>query len=610
MSPLRLPASRFSGSVLSTSRARRRLGATSGWALVAIALLVVVAACESAGDGTATPAAEDDPLLRSYQDVAQAETIRSPSGVIAAGSPAAADAGARILAAGGNAVDAAVAAAFTLGSSDPGGSGLGGATFMLIHLADGRTVALDGSTPAPLAARAEVLAELAARDALFGHATVAPPTTVAVLATALRRYGTMGFSDVLAPAIEAAVDGYEIDWTERAFVGDYRAKLTLSPTLAQGRLVGGRPLPVGSHVDQPVLARTLARLARRGADDFYRGAVAAEIDADMRRHGGFVRLADLALVRPVERPPVRGVFRGHEVLSIGHPCGGTAVVEALQILDQLPPESLASPDARRLGLLANAVRVAQADATRAAAGSELEGELLGRDHAAQRAALLGGTGPVTVDDGPASPWPATDGNTTHLSVADAAGNVVALTQSLGRFFGAGVADPALGFPYNCLLEVFDHDDPASPYYLRPQAVVPAATAPTIVLDPGGGLRLALGSAGSDRITSAVVDVTVAALADGRRLGEAVAAPRVLWTGGHEARLALEIAPPFDDALADRLVEHGWPDVYRLRFPARTIDLVYFGGVNLVGREPGDDAVTAVADPRRNGAVAAAGGGGG
>jgi len=579
-------------------------------AAAAVTLAATVAACALTGGPAGRGDAEDDPLARSYSEVREAATARSRRGVVAAGSSGAALAGARILDEGGNAVDAAVAAAFALGATEPGGSGIGGATSILIRTPDGRSVAFDGSPPAPLAVRPEVLAGLAARDGLFGHPTVAVPTTVAVLAAALERYGTFTFDRVVEPSVALARRGYLMGFTERAFLGDYLRKIVGSPLLSRDRVRGGRPLPVGTRIALPKLARTLRLLARRGPDEFYRGAVASAIEQDMRRHGGFVGRADLALVRAVARDPVRGGYRGRQVLSLGRPSGGTAVIIALQILDHVAPGKLASPSVERAELLADAVRIAQADADRIgrdalSGGRALEQELLSGAHAAARARLAASPGPVPEDAlAGLDPPPHGDGNTSHVSVIDADGTVVSLTQSLGRYFGASVGHPDLGFPYNCLLEAFELEDPSHPRHLRPRATAPSTTAPTILLGRQDEPVAALGSAGSERITSAVVDVVVA-LVDGELpLPAAVSAPRVLWTGEHDGRIALEIAPPVTDATAAALEARGWTDVYALRFPARTIDLVYFGGVNAVAREA-DGTLVAAGDPRRDGAAAAA-----
>lgn len=589
--------------VQSSSRApRRRLLAT-------VALVAAGGACALTGGPSGTDGAADDPLLRPYSEVREAATARSRRGVVAAGSRGAALAGVRVLEEGGNAVDAAVTAAFALGATDPGGSGIGGATSILIRTPDGRAVAFDGSPPAPLAVRPEVLAGLAARDELFGHPTVAVPTTVAVLAAALKRHGTFTFDRVVAPSVTLAARGYAMGFTERAFLGDYLGKIARSPLLSRDRIHGGRPLPLGTRVEQPELARTLRLLARRGSDEFYRGAVASAIEHDMRRRGGFVGRADLALVRATATEPVRGLYRGREVLSLGRPSGGTAVIIALQVLDRFPPARLASPSVERLELLADAVRIAQADADRVrhdalSGGRALEQRLLSPAHAAARARLAAQPGRVP-DAALAGLGRRShgDGNTTQVSVIDSDGTVVSLTQSLGRYFGAAVGHPELGFPYNCLLEAFELEDPSHPRYLRPRATAPSTTAPTIVLGPEGEPEAALGSAGSERITSAVVDVLVA-LVDGKLpLPAAVSAPRVLWTGEHDGRIAFEIVPPLTDEAAAALEARGWAGVYALRFPARTIDLVYFGGVNAVAREA-DGTLVAAADPRRDGAAAA------
>lgn len=576
---------------------RRRIGA---FALVALLLAVVgIAAAVGCSSGRSRPRGKPVPLY--------AFEARSDDGMVASGSVEATRAGAQILEQGGNAVDAAVAAAFALGVSDPGGSGLGGFTYMLIVPKDGAAVAVDGSTPAPLAADPAALLAIRQAEAYFGHAAVSVPTTAATLTHALERYGTMELAEVLAPAIGIAGEGHllshnSIVWAQ-SYLDEIRASSYFRFIVLENGEVLGRP---GDRVCRPELRTTLERLARDGVEAFYRGAMAAEIAADISRNGGFIQPVDLARYRVREHQPLRSSYRGAEIISFPPPGGGAEVAGALNILQNFPTSVLAEPSVDRLHLLVEAARIANAD--RAQAIFSGEGSVgafgvghLSEQHARERAELI--TPGRAISDDSLAPPGATSSfgdNTTHLSVIDRDGNAVSLTQTLCRVYGAKVATPGLGFPYNCCLEFLDLENPSSPYHLRPGGIYPTAMAPTVVRTEDS--VTVLGGAGSDRIASTLVEV-ISNLID-RRMGlrEAVVAPRVLWNSANDPpRICLEIADPITEADADRLQSFGFEHMYRFRYPPGTdANLGFFGGVNAVAYDARTGVFSGVGDPRRGG----------
>lgn len=533
-----------------------------------------------------------------------ADEVRSPLGVVVTSSPEASAAGARILAAGGNAVDAAVAAAFALGVAEPGSSGLGGGTVILVRLADGRLVALDGLTTVPAAINRAALQATRERGEPFGYLGVATPVTLAALARVLAQYGTMRLDQVLAPAIELATFGYGITPAHRAFLESYLGTIRQSPYLAGLLLRDGWDLwEEGHRFCNDDLAATLRRIAAEGPAVFYRGEIAAAIEADMLREGGFLRRADLARADATPRLPVVGRYRGYEVISF--PCaGGVALIEALHILERFPSERLRSDSADRLHLLVEAARIALADTEEARLPLAVRtGSLLAPAYAARRAALIRSDRALSdaeIAERPTTPWEERD--TTHLSVADRFGNVAVFTQSLGRTFGSHVATPGLGFAYNSFLESFHFADPAHPDAIRPGRTPYATVAPTMLLRDGKPV-LALGSAGTMRLVPSILNVISNVVDRGMSLRDAMAFPRVLWGGRKENKVYVEIAPPITDAQVDELQRRGFVQVYRLRFPPRDIDLSAFGGVNAIAFD-GDGTVIGVADPRRQGCAAA------
>ncbi len=538
----------------------------------------------------------------------EAHEARSDFGMVATGSPEATMAGITILERGGNAVDAAVAAALTLGVSDPDASGLGGITYMLIHLAGGATIAVDGSAVAPLAVDNRRLQALKDSDAFHGYELATVPTTLAVLDHALRRFGTMDMTTVVQPAIETAEGGYrlsalQIEWTLKYMPSILASEYLRFIAMEDGNTLG-RP---GDIICRPDLATTLRRIAVEGADSFYRGSIADEIAADMAAHGGFLRKTDLARHRVRERAPLVTSYRGLTVKAFPQPGGGAAVTEMLNILERFPSKLLATDSVERHHLVLEASRFALMDSRRnpASPTQTMWGEpiYLSKEHAAARALLItpDGTAAREVFGPPPDPEcePTQGDSTTQVSVVDREGNVVSLTQTLGRSFGAAVATPGLGFPYNSLLEASNFDKPQCPYYLRPGSECVNDMAPTIVLD-GGRLVAALGSPGSNRIPAIIATVISNMVDRGQGLRDAVAAPRAVWGGMTSLRAFVEIAPPITDADITALEAIGHSGMTALSFPPIISEFVKFGGVNAVGLDPTTGSFVGVVDPRRGG----------
>lgn len=535
---------------------------------------------------------------------------RSDFGIVATGSPEATGAAVEILESGGNAIDAAVAAALTLGVADPDASGLGGMTLMVIHLATGQTLVIDGTSPTPLNVNPARLRQLKEAGTLVGHGLAAVPTTLAVLDRARARFGTMEMATLIAPAIEVAESGHRINPVQIVWSDYYREELLASKSLRgiafKDGYSAGQP---GEIVCRSDLARTLKRIARDGVEVFYRGGIADEIETDMIRNGGFLRKADLAMYRVREVPPLHTTYRGVDIFSVPPPAGGTAVIEALNILETFPRELFAGDTVARCHALIETFRIALADRGLA---SDSAGPLrknlapvLSKEHARKRADLII-EGAVIADSdlyGPANHACAPVGDsTTQISVADRWGNVVSLTQTLGRSWGAKVATPGLGFPYNSLLESFNFDKPQCPGYLQPLVPCPTDTAPTIVFAEDGSLLAALGTPGSDFIPSIIVNVVSNLVDRGMGLAEAVIAPRVLFGGVKALAPYIEVTTPITDSDLDELEAAGHIPVERLHYPQVTACAVYFGGVNAVGWDTQDMTFVGVGDGRRWGSA--------
>ncbi len=504
----------------------------------------------------------------------------SRNGMAATAHPGATAAAVRMLEEGGNAVDAAVAAAFALGVCEPQASGLGGQTMMMIHLAEeGRTFALDGSSRSP--ARANV-ADLPKKEGRWGHRATTVPATPAVLDHALRRYGRLKLARVLQPAIDLAADGFKVTPLLNSLM-KREAKHLRRHSGGPFFLKNGRTAwPVGALFRQPVLARTLKRLARDGVKDFYSGEIARRIHRDMVRNEGLLRDHDLAQVpRPVERRPVTARHGAMRVFASPPPAAGRTLVEMLNVYEQLPARLRDFDRPEGAVVLARMIQQAFLDRQDRPFDPNLYSQVAER-------VMLSPEYAKKVARRVSRRMPAGNGETTHLSVMDKAGNAVALTQSIENVFGSCEAAPDLGFLYNNYMNAFEREDPSHPYYLRPNAPPWASVAPTIVFR-GRKPWLVIGSPGSERITPSIFQVMI-------RLGKvgpfaAVDAPRLHCSV--KGKVSLEAARMRSD-IPEALTRAGF------EIDAREPYSFYMGCVQLVLRENG--VFTGVADPRRDGSA--------
>ena len=547
---------------------------------------------------------------RALPDQLRTAEVTSRDGGVAPHPAAAGGGGARLRARGANAGDAAVAAAFALGVAEPGSCGLGGQTYILIRMSDGRAVAVDGSARSPLRASVEELARM--RDVvragkfLEGYKSVATPGSVAGLDLALRSYGTKTLAEVVAPAIEIAEFGSTWSAALHAFMENYSTKVRASPYLS--RLYLNESLDVWNpdHVYcNPDLACFLRRLAAVGADDFYRGAIAAEIERDMIANGGWLRRADLSLLEATLREPVRGSYRGLEVLSFPYPGGGSTVVETLGILDRFDPGVLREDSVDRLHLLVEAGRIAMVDTFPARRPVRLPDQIaVDAAHLDARAALIRFDRALRRGEITSDPLSTIEvAGTAHVSVADRFGNAVALTQTLGASFGGGAVTEGFGFAYNNLLHGFDFRNRGSWAYFRPLQAPMTNMAPTIIVKDGAPL-LILGTPGTTHIAPAIVSVISGVIDQRLPLCEAVARPRALWGGSVDEEVVLECVDPITDEVADALAARGFVSQERMTYPATAYDRTGTGSVSAVFVDPADGTIVGVGDPRRQGVACA------
>lgn len=514
-----------------------------------------------------------------------AAPVRATSGMVASAHPLASDAGLSILKAGGNAIDAAVATAFAIAVVEPQASGLGGEGLMVIYRADRReATAIDYRSVQPRTARYE------GPLPQTGHGAAAVPGTVAGLTQALYRFGTRPLSEVLAPAIRLADEGFIVGPTLANAVADNFEALLTDEASAAIFCPDGLPIEAGARLRNPDLARSLRLLAAYGPDVFYGGAMADAIAADMAAHGGFVTRDDLLAYRPVVREPARGRYRGHEVLSAPAPAGGISVIETLHMLETFDMKRYPPLSATRVHFVAEALKRAFADysafvADPAYSAVPSDG-LLSRAYARRRASDIapGRITPRVVAGKPEFASP----STTAVVVADRLGSMVALTQTLSDFFGAKVVVPHTGILLNNEIKNFSSRGVNT---MAPGKRMRTTIAPTILLADGRPV-MALATPGAARIISTMTLLVSDVVDYGQDIQAAIDAPR-FYARDVESLLHLEGRWPADTlarlrALGYELEIHGDYDLF-------------FGGAQGIARTP-RGVLLGGADPRRDGAV--------
>jgi gamma-glutamyltranspeptidase/glutathione hydrolase len=527
-------------------------------ALLAALTLAFCLVAALAGPGAATSTATAAPSVK--QPVAT-----GTGGAIATVDLDASAAGLDVLRRGGNAVDAAVAAAATLGVTEAYSAGIGGGGFMVVYLAgQRRVVTIDGRETAPAAFEEDSFIDPATgapipfAERVTSGLGVGVPGTLATWQRALRNYGTRPLGKLLGPAIRVAERGFVVDQTFHDQTASNAARFAAFPATAELFLPGGAPPAVGSVLRNPDLARTYRLLARHGTHPFYRGRIAQAIAdtvqdppvdpaSTLNVRPGLMTEDDLAAYRALERAPTRVGYRGYRVVGMGPPSsGGSTVGEALNILEgyDLGAESRT----RALFHYLEATRLAFADRNRWVGDPDhvdvpLRG-LLSQGFADERRCLIGDTAnvsPVPPGDpfppfGPGCPAggvavasPAEQPATTHLSVADRWGNVVSYTLTIEQTGGSGIVVPGYGFLLNNELTDFN---PAPLFAGVPDPNLPApgkrprsSMSPTIVFRDGRPV-LAIGSPGGATIITTVLQILVEHLDRGASLPEAIAAPRV------------------------------------------------------------------------------------
>ncbi|MDQ6773687.1 MAG: gamma-glutamyltransferase family protein [Candidatus Dormibacteraeota bacterium] len=520
------------------------------------------------------------------------------SGMIVCPQPQAADAGLAVLREGGNAIDAAVVTALVQGVIDPMMCGIGGAGVMLVHRGDRRPdeviefYARAGEQVRPDMWESRLIRESADRYGYVlegrvndaGYQSVGVPGTVAGLAEALSRHGTMTWRAAVEPGLAAAREGMRVtgnvfSYWSRDDGPDFvihRHRIQWTPEARRIYTRDGELFRVGDVVPNPDLARTYERLAEAGPEDFYQGNIARAIAADFQAHGGFISEADLRGYRPVVAAPVDGTYRGRRLVVAGPPAGGMSLLQMLNYLEAFDLQAAGWPSVeaarRRVEAMGWAAAEREAHLADPAFAPVQVAELTAKSYAAAAREL---------HDGP---------NTTQVCVVDGDGNAVSLTHTLGA--SSGVVTPGLGFNFNNYLNCFD------PRPGRVNSLAPGKTRITMMVPAlafaGDRLEVVVGAPGGTKIVSGVLQTLLGLIDHGLTPVEAVSAPRLDHQGGAveaELRLPGEVLAGLD---ALGYTVHRRPTSYDS----------YFARVQVIVASP-DGSLRGASDPRGDGGVALA-----
>ncbi len=470
------------------------------------------------------------------------------NGMVATQEAHASRAAIEVLRAGGNAVDAAVTAGFALAVTLPRAGNLAGGGFMLVHHANPeKTIAIDYREVAPLKAHRDLFlnssGQVDEEKSRHSHVSAGVPGTVAGLALALERYGTLSLSDALQPAIRLAEEGFR--------VGDDLAQSLATAKTRFARFKAAMQVfykPDGSNYQsgewlrQPDLAESLRGIAREGVDYFYQGPIARAIASDMAAHAGIMTREDLAQYRPVVRNPVEGTYRGHRIISMPPPSsGGVHLIQMLNILEYFPLPDLGHHSAAKLHLLAECAKPAYADRSKHLGDPDFGpvpvDQLISKDYARQLAQAIDldrATPSSAIAPGLPRPEDRESHETTHFSIIDKDGNAVANTYTLNFSYGSKIMVPGTGILLNNEMDDFAAKPGVPNAYgllggernaIQPRKRMLSSMTPTLILGPEG-TKTATGSPGGSRIITTVLQIVSNLIDHQLNAAEATHAPRM------------------------------------------------------------------------------------
>lgn len=534
---------------------------------------------------------------------AEARDAKAKNGMVASAHPLATKVGVDILKAGGNAVDAAVAVGFTLGVVEPNASGLGGGGFLMVREAKtGKVSFIDFREKAPAAATADMF-ELnekgkpkfdsrGFKPSAIGGKSVGVPGEAAGLLTALEKYGTMDRKQVIAPAIKYAEEGIVVSDVLAGLIAKHYDHLMTFPASEALYLVDGFAKEKGETIVNKDLANTLRIIQEKGRDGFYKGEVAEKIVAAVQADGGILTMEDLANYDVSFRTPVTGNYRGIEIISAPPASsGGTHVIELLNIMENFDLKKMGLNSAESIHAWAEAMKLMYADRAQYMADTDfvkvpLKG-LTSTEYAKQQFARID-MDKVVERQTPGDPWPTESGSTTHFSIIDKDGNMVACTKTINHFFGSAIVAPGTGVLLNDEIDDFDKR-PGQANSIQAGKKPLSSMSPTLLMKDGKPYA-SIGTPGGKRIITTVA-LLISNLVDyDMNIQEAIDAARV--NNYEKGKLKIEGRIPGDVQMALEAKGH----TLQVK---KDFDL-YFGGAQgiVINQKTGE--LHGGADPRRDG----------
>lgn len=500
--------------------------------------------------------------------------VSAKNGMVASQHYLATRAGLDVLKEGGNAVDAAVTVGFVEAVVLPIAGNIGGGGFLLAHLEGKKTqVAIDFREKAPAKAHRDMFLDAAGNPdserSMYSYLASGVPGTVAGLALALEKYGTISLARALRPAIDYAEHGFPVDPYLRNSLIGARQRLEASPaSKAIFFQPNGKPYEVGELLVQKDLAWSLKQIAKSGPSAFYKGEIAKRIAADMAANGGLITREDLAAYRPAERTPVRGSYRGYEIVSMPPPSsGGVHLIQMLNILEGWPKGLYGHNTPETIRLMAETMKLAYADRSKHLGDPDfypvpVKG-IISREYAAALRKTISPTGVIpSAEILPGEPGGHESEQTTHYSVVDRWGNAVSVTYTLNFNYGSGITAAGTGILLNDEMDDFS-SKPGTPNGFgllggEANAIAPgkrmlSSMTPTIVLKDGRA-HLVTGSPGGSRIITTVLQVILNVLDHGMNVADATNAVRI-----HHQWMPDEITyeKGLDENTVRRLTEMGY-----------------------------------------------------
>lgn len=505
------------------------------------------------------------PLAAQKKQLLEYPSIHSPvvgeRGMVVSQNAIASKVGADIIRRGGNAVDAAVAMGFALAVTLPRAGNIGGDGFMLVHDGkSGQDLFLDFRSVAPKAATLPMFLDNKGREsdgASRGYLAPSVPGTVAGLFAAHKKFGKLPWAKVVAPALALARDGVALT-PDEAFVFSWgKDRLSTSKAARSAYYKpDGSLYRAGEVMKQPDLAWTLTQISQRGADGFYKGPVAARFARDMKANGGIITMQDLADYRAVERRPLRGTYRGFEIVTAPPAsAGGATLLNMLNILENFDIKASGAGSAKSLHLMAEAMKLGYADRYKVLGDTDFVkapvAGFVSKAYALERSRLIDPENAKPAEVlGAGDPWKFESPSTTHFSVADANGMVVSTTYTLGADFGSGVMIAGTGVLLNNQMNNFSHAQAAKaiaegkappPNAMAPGKRMLSTMMPTIVMKEGKPW-LVTGSPGGSTIIDTVLQVIVNVVDYKLNVEEATHQPRIFQDASDKLRVEPNFNP--------------------------------------------------------------------